>query len=183
MIIDNLIIDNELFNTYFACNLDKCHGICCVEGVAGAPLENQEIDWLQNNVNNFHKYLDKKGKEAIEKIGVYEIDLQGDLVTPLKAKGECAYLIWENGCAKCVFQKLYNEGKLNFYKPISCHLYPIRVYKLVGFYHLTLHKWYTCTAAFEHGKHEKIPVLLFLKDALRRKFPNQVEKMLEKTNY
>jgi hypothetical protein len=179
MILDNLIIDNELFSSYFACDLDKCHGICCVEGEAGAPLEKDEITWLQENIDSYYDFLDNDGKKSIDKMGVYVIDVQGDLVTPLKSNGECAYALKENNCSICVFQKLYNEGVIDFYKPISCHLYPIRVYKLIGFYHLTLNRWHTCTGAFDLGKRQKIPVLYFVKDALKRQFPDQVDKILK----
>lgn len=178
MIIDNLIIDNELFSSYFTCDLDKCNGICCVEGEAGAPLEKDEITWLQENLASYYDFLDFDGKKSIDKSGVYAVDMQGDIVTPLKSNGECAYALKENNCTICVFQKLYNEGAIDFYKPISCHLYPIRVYKLIGFYHLTLNRWHTCTGAFDLGKRQKMPVLFFVKDALKRKFPDQVDKIL-----
>ncbi|MDI3480116.1 MAG: hypothetical protein PWQ14_1262, partial [Rikenellaceae bacterium] len=179
MIIDNLIIDNELFTSYFACDLNKCHGICCVEGEAGAPIEKEEVTWLEENIEKYYNFLDAGGKKSIDATGVYELDIQSDIVTPLKDTGECAYAIVENNCTICIFEKLFKEGLIEFYKPISCHLYPIRVYKLIGFYHLTLNRWHTCSAAFDLGKKQRIPVLFFVKDALKRRFPNQVDKILD----
>lgn len=178
-IVDNVIIPDNLFTEKFCCDLSDCKGACCIEGDAGAPLEVFEISILEDILEAVEPYLTKKGKAAVEKTGVFDFDMDGHFVTPLVDEKECAYLIFDDdGCAKCAIEKAWEEGALQefsddeeFSKPISCHLYPIRIIeKPNGFLELKYHKWDICFCARQKGKTAGVSVFEFLKTPLIRKF-------------
>ena len=128
--IGNTIVSDEVIKEKFVCDLNKCKGACCVEGESGAPLEDDELEILEKIYDDVKPYLTKEGIKAIEKKGCYHKDSDGDWVTPLiKAKGACAYTIFENGIAQCGIEKAFRDGKTDFQKPVSCHLYPVRITK------------------------------------------------------
>lgn len=169
--IGDTLISEEILSEEFVCNLSKCKGICCVEGDSGAPLNKEELNILDDIYEDIKPYLRKEGIEAIERKGKYEKDIDGEWVTPLVDNRECAYLIYEeNGISKCGIEKAYEDGAVNFKKPISCHLYPIRLKEYRKFTAVNYDVWDICSDACTLGKELKVNVAHFLKDALIRKF-------------
>lgn len=169
--IDEVLVSEELFRKKFVCELSSCHGACCVEGESGAPLESEEIDLLKKVLPAAQKYMTKEGIEEIERRGVYETDHDGELVTPLiHGTGACAFVSYDGKIAKCSIEKAWAAGEIDFKKPVSCHLYPIRVEKLAFYTALNFHSWDVCKPALSCGKKLDIPVIKFLKDPLIRRF-------------
>ena len=168
--IDDKLISFDVFEKHFCCNLSKCLGACCVYGESGAPLEPDEIEKLKKEIEQIKPYLKPSGLKAIEEQGVTIRDLDGDMVTPLINNEECAYSIEENGITFCAIEKAWLEGKVKFRKPISCHLYPIRVKQYPTFTALNYDQWTICQPARELGEKEGIPVFRFLKGALTRAY-------------
>jgi len=169
--IGNTVVSLELLEEKFVCDLEKCQGYCCVEGESGAPLEDGEKELIEKNYQNFKKYLRKESCESIERQGFAVTDRDGDLVTPLLNGEECVYTIFEKGIAKCGIEKAFFEKKIFFRKPISCHLYPIRLKNLYDNVDaVNYHRWGVCEPACELGSKKNVRVYEFLKDALIRKY-------------
>ncbi len=169
--IGNTLISEEILSEEFVCNLSKCKGICCVEGDSGAPLNEDELPILDDIYEDIKPYLRPEGIAAIEKSGKYERDSDGEWVTPLVNGGECAYVIFdEKGITKCGIEKAWEEGAVDYKKPISCHLYPVRLKEYKKFTAVNYHVWDICSDACALGKELKVNVVHFLKDALIRKF-------------
>ncbi|NQX90663.1 MAG: DUF3109 family protein [Flavobacteriales bacterium] len=169
--IENTLLSEELFEKQFVCDLSACKGACCVEGDAGAPLEEEEIHKLEEIQDQIRPFLRKEGIEAIEKQGAWEMDKDGDYVTPLVNGKECAYVQFaEDGTTLCAIEQAYNAGAVDWKKPISCHLYPVRLTPLKDFTALNYHKWQICSAACSLGEALKVKVYQFAKDSLIRKF-------------
>ncbi len=169
--IGKAIITDDLFEEEFACNLQVCKGMCCVEGDSGAPLLEEEKAVLERIFPVIKNYLTPKGVEAIRKQGKYVIDSEGDLTTPLINGKECAYVTRDDkGIYLCGIEKAYNDGKIDWQKPVSCHLYPVRVKDYGEFQTVNYHRWEICSSACELGKQLKIPLFKFLKEPLIRKF-------------
>lgn len=182
MQVGNCIVGTELLEEDFLCNLDSCKGHCCVEGEAGAPLEEGEAEEIEKYYPIFKKYLRDEAIAEIEKLGYSVIDKRdGEPVTPLRKGKECVYTIFEHGIAKCGIEKAYLKGKIPFRKPISCHLYPIRIKKLGdGMDALNYHFWHVCDPARKYGCKKKVKAYAFLKDALTRKYGEAwYEELLE----
>ena len=169
--IDDKLISEDLFSEEFVCNLAKCKGICCVEGDAGAPLDEDETKILDEIYPKIKPYLRPEGIQAIEEQGTYTLDFEGDLVTPLVNNAECAYVIFdEKGYTKCAIEKAYEDGVINWQKPISCHLYPIRITEYSNFSAINYHEWDICSDACTLGKELGVKVYQFLKKSLIRKY-------------
>lgn len=168
--IDDKIVSIEVFSKKFICDLPKCLGSCCVYGDAGAPMEDDEVELLKKEMPNIIPYMRQEGIEAIEKQGIPVIDDDGDKVTALINDGECAYVVFENGISFCAIEKAWQDKKTSFRKPISCHLYPIRIKKFSNFEALNYDKWDICKPARELGHKEGVPVYKFLKEPLIRKY-------------
>lgn len=172
--IDNVLISDQIVEEQFVCDLIKCKGGCCVDGDAGAPLEDKELKELTNAYKFVAPYLTKESVTAIESQGKYIYDKEFGWVTPTISSGMCAYGIKnEKGIVKCGIEQAYNDGKITWKKPLSCHLYPIRIKKSKK--HKTDLVNYEpredlCKAACTLGKKLKVPVYIFLKDALIRKY-------------
>lgn len=165
------IISQDLLEKDFVCNLSACKGACCVEGDAGAPLENDEVEKLAEIYPRVKPFLREEGVKAIEKQGTSIKDWDGEMVTPLVNGKECAYVIYdEKGITKCGIEKAYEAGEVDFKKPLSCHLYPVRITKYSRFDALNYHKWDICSPACTLGKELEVPVYKFVKDALIRKY-------------
>jgi Protein of unknown function (DUF3109) len=171
--VGNSLVSEDVIEKKFICDLIACKGACCVEGESGAPLEKDEIGILEDVYPKVKPFIPASGIKAIEKQGKYIVDTDGDYVTPLVAGKHCAYTYFENGFAKCAIEKAFYEKKISYKKPISCHLYPIRVEKTKTYYTLNYHKWEICKAACKLGEKEKVPVYSFLKEPLIRKFGKQ----------
>ena len=177
--IDDKLISEDLFSEEFVCNLAKCKGICCVEGDAGAPLDENETKILDEIYPKIKPYLRPEGIQAIEEQGTYTLDFEGDLVTPLVNNAECAYVIFdEKGYTKCAIEKAYEDGVINWQKPISCHLYPIRITEYSNFSAINYHEWDICSDACTLGKELGVKVYQFLKKPLIRKYGEEFYQTL-----
>ncbi|MCD6179760.1 MAG: DUF3109 family protein [Bacteroidales bacterium] len=177
--IGNTIISEEVIKKQFSCDLSKCHGDCCVEGDAGAPLDVDEISQLEDYIDRILPYMTDKGREVIKKNGVYDYDEDGELVTPLVNDRECAFVYFENNIALCAIEKAYRDKAIPNIKPISCSLYPIRITEYKDFEAVNYHHWDICDLARIKGKKEKIAVYEFLKEPLIRKYGKDWYKTLE----
>ena len=174
IIVDNIIVSDEFVNARFCCNLAWCKGECCVAGDAGAPLEPDEVGLIEDDIEAIKPYMRQEGINAIENGDVYDYDDMGNLVTPLVNGEECAFVYFhDNGTALCAIEKAFLEGKTDFRKPISCHLYPIRIVEKDGFTHILYHEWSVCVPAKRKGEKEGIPLYKFLKEPMIRKWGEQ----------
>ena len=177
--IDDKLISEDLFSEEFVCNLAKCKGICCVEGDAGAPLDEDETHILDEIYPKIKPYLRPEGIQAIEEQGTYTLDFEGDLVTPLVNNAECAYVIFdEKGYTKCAIEKAYEDGVIDWQKPISCHLYPIRITEYSNFSAINYHEWDICSDACTLGKELGVQIYQFLKKPLIRKYGEEFYQTL-----
>ena len=173
IIVQDKLVSDALVEEFFICNLDACKGACCWEGDSGAPLEDAELPVLRSIYELVKPFLSPAGIAAIEKQGAYAwFEEAGEWGTPLIDNGPCAYMIMENGKAACGIEKAWKAGAIDFQKPISCHLYPIRIEKFEAFGSEALNydRWEICSAACTLGEKEQVPVYVFLKDALERKY-------------
>ncbi|MHA4738323.1 DUF3109 family protein [Dyadobacter sp. MSC1_007] len=171
ILIENTCISDDIEDQQFVCNLDKCKGACCVEGDSGAPLDEGELAILDEIYPQVAPYLTEAGKAVIAKEGTYTKDWDGDYVTPIINGKECAYAIYDKrGILKCGIEEAYNDGKITYKKPISCHLYPIRVTKYEQYHALNYDRWEICSPACSLGQELKVPVYKFLKEPLIRAY-------------
>lgn len=169
--IDKTIISDDVIKKKFVCNLKACKGICCVKGDSGAPLEKEEIKLLDLEYDRIKPYLRKEGIEAIEKNGKYYVDSEHDTVTQLINGKECAYTLFnDNGIAACGIEIAWEAGKIKFRKPMSCWLYPIRTKQLHDLHAVNYDVWDICKPAIPFGEKLNVPVYVFLKDSLIKKF-------------
>lgn len=171
ILVDNAVISDDIKEQFFVCDLDKCKGACCVEGDLGAPLEVHELKELEAAYEAVKPYLSAEGVAAIEKGGLYIKDFEGDYSTTTIGGKECAFAIYdEKGILKCGIEQAYFDGKTTFRKPVSCHLYPIRITKYDHYDALNYDRWDICSAACTLGQKLGVPVYKFLKEALIRKY-------------
>jgi len=165
------IVSEDIIEKDFVCNLSACKGACCIDGDAGAPLEKEEIKILEEIYPKVKPYLRKEGIEAIKNQGTFTTNEDGELETPLINGSDCAYVIFdEKNIALCAIEEAYNQGDIKFKKPVSCHLYPIRVRDYSEFSAVNYHHWQICDDACSLGKELQVPVYKFVKQALIRKF-------------
>jgi hypothetical protein len=171
ILIENTVISDDIAEQYFVCDLIKCKGACCVEGDLGAPLLDVELPVLESEYPAIKPYLSAAGIQAIEAQGTYVQDWEGDYSTPTIGDRECAYAIYdERGILKCGIEQAFFDGKTDFRKPISCHLYPIRITKYDQFHALNYNRWHICSPACDHGAALKVPLYRFLKEPLIRAY-------------
>ncbi len=176
------IISEDIIEKDFVCNLSACKGACCIDGDAGAPLDKAETHKLQEVYPKVKPLLRKEGIKAIEEQGVFITTEFGDFETPLIDGADCAYVIFdEKKTALCAIEEAYNQGTIDWKKPISCHLYPIRVKEYSEFSAVNYEKWHICDDACTLGKELQVPVYKFVKQALIRKFGEDWYAELEKT--
>jgi len=181
LVINNVLVSDDLRLIRFVCDLEKCHGACCVEGDAGAPLKEDEISYLEDHIDIIKPYMSEQGKQLIGKTGVFDYDSSGEYVTPLIDNRECIFTVFDKkGIAFCSIEKAYEEGKINFQKPISCHLYPVRITKIDGSDAVNYHKWYICEKALSCGKKKQVYLYEFLKEALERNYGKEWYELLRK---
>jgi len=171
--IDDKIVSFDIFEKKFLCNINACKGACCVEGDSGAPIEPEEILDIEEALPSIFCHLSEQSIKTIEKNGVATIDADGDLVTVLNNNKECVFVNFENGIAKCAIEKSFENGKCEIPKPVSCHLYPIRLKKHSTFTAVNYEKWNICKHSIENGKNNGVPIYKFAKNALIRKFGNK----------
>jgi Protein of unknown function (DUF3109) len=181
IIIGDTLVSEEILEEKFVCDLNACKGACCIEGSSGAPLNADELQELEDVYEDVKPYMRAEGIRAIEELGLYQVDEDNDLVTTLvEGNKECAFVIFDDsGIAKCALEKAYNEGKTQWKKPISCHLYPIRLQKLTAYTGVNYHRWQVCKPACECGSKLNVPVYRFLKEPLVRKFGIEWYGLLE----
>lgn len=178
--IDDKIVSTDLLTARFLCDLSTCKGICCVEGNAGAPLEAREVDLLDSEFEHYCPFLKPAGIAAIERDGFFVFDEDGDYTTPLVDDAECAYSVEDNGVTLCAIEQAWQAGKTSFRKPISCHLYPIRVAKFSnGTIGLNYHRWGICRSAIELGNRQGVPLYRSLKEPIVRAFGEEFFAQLE----
>jgi hypothetical protein len=170
-LLGDILLDDVLLKEQFVCDLDACKGACCVAGDAGAPLEPEEVPILERVYAQVAHLLSDEGKAAIAAQGTALRGEDGTWETPLmRPSGPCAYTVFEGGIAKCGIEIAHRQGLVDFKKPISCHLYPIRVHHTEQFEFLRYDRWQVCSAACANGKKLRVPVLVFLREALVRKY-------------
>jgi hypothetical protein len=169
--LQGYLISEDIIEKNFVCNLDKCKGECCRAGDTGAPLDEDEIPVMAELIETVMPYLPKKSQTKIEKEGFWKRDDDYELVTNFHATGECVFVFYdEKKVLKCGFEQAYYDGKIKWKKPVSCHLYPIRVERLKNHTALNYHKWKICSDACKLGKELKVPIYQFVKDGIVRKF-------------
>lgn len=169
--IGDAIVSMDVFEKHFLCDLNACKGACCVEGESGAPLTDEEAELIEKFFPVFKQYMSTDCVDVVEKNGFSHIDFDGDLVTPLINNRECVYTFTdEQGIVKCAIEKAYFEGKISFRKPVSCHLFPIRIDEYNSFNAVNYQRLDICKAARICGAKNKLPLYVFLKDALIRKY-------------
>lgn len=175
------IVSEEIIEKDFVCNLNACKGQCCVDGNAGAPLEDNETEILVDIYKDVKPFLRPEGVSAIEDQGAFVKGEDGEWETPLINGSECAYVIFsENQTAKCGLEEAFNQGITKWKKPVSCHLYPVRVKEYTELTAVNYHKWEICDPACALGEELKVPIYKFVKEALIRKFGSDWYEELEK---
>ncbi len=175
------IVSEDIIEKDFVCNLTACKGACCVEGEAGAPVAPEEVDILREIYPKVKPFLRPEGIEAIEAQGTHIETDMGELETPLVEGKECAYVTFTpDGIATCGIEDAFNAGEISFQKPVSCHLYPVRVQEYNEFSAVNYHRWPICDPACALGKELQVPIYKFVKTALIRKFGENWYAELEK---
>lgn len=179
--IDDTIISMDCLSEKFCCDLEACKGACCIEGDAGAPVELDEVAELEEALPKVWNELSASAQAVIDRQGVVYTDRDGDLVTSIVNGKDCVFTCYDDkGNCFCALEKAYREGRSNFYKPASCHLYPIRLKKIGDMTALNYHRWDVCRMAVEKGKQLNLPVYRFLKEPLIRRFGEDWYEELEK---
>lgn len=179
--IDGKIVSTDILTEFFACDILACKGQCCIDGDSGAPLDIEEVDILEEEYENYKPYMTSEGIKAVESQGFMVVDVDGDYTTPLVDGCQCAYsFVNDNGITLCAIEAAYRAGKCSFKKPISCHLYPIRVVEFSnGTLGLNYHRWGICSSACSLGKRLEIPIYKSLKEPIIRRFGEEFYKALE----
>ena len=169
--IQNALVSLDVIEKFFVCNLDKCLGECCIEGDAGAPITEQEYAQLKEILPEVYADLLPAARQRIDEAGVAYVDAEGALVTQIVEGRNCVFTCYgEGGMCMCAIEKAYREGRIDFYKPISCHLYPLRLTDYPSFTAVNYHSWKICKAAEVLGRAKGVRVYQFLKEPLIRRF-------------
>jgi hypothetical protein len=178
--IGNVVVSFDTLRAKFICDLNACKGACCVEGDAGAPVALEEVAELEAALPVVWDMLTPEARGVIERQGVVYTDSEGDLVTSIVGGKDCVFTHHEpDGCCHCAIEKAYFDGKLKFRKPVSCHLYPLRVKDFGGFQGVNYHRWDICRAAEVLGQHKGTPLYQYLREPLIRKFGEEWYQELE----
>ena len=179
--IGDILVSEDVVLEFFACDYAVCKGTCCIIGDSGAPLKEEELEPIEANYASFSPLMTPQGRAAVEAKGFFEIDRDGDLVTPLvPGSEECAFCHFQDGSCFCAIERQFCKGLSTFKKPISCSLYPIRVTELGGGrVGLNLHRWNICKEAYEKGRREGIRVYQFLRGPLTDAFGEEFYSALE----
>lgn len=169
--IQDTLVSLDLFSQHFCCDLSVCKGCCCVEGDAGAPVEEEEIAEIEDAMEVVWEELTPEARNVIEQQGVVYPDPSGELVTSIVNDKDCVFANHDaDGTCFCVLDRAYREGRTHFQKPISCHLYPVRIKNLSGTVGVNYDKWDICRCGVELGCKLSLPLYLFLKEPLIRCF-------------
>ncbi len=171
IIVQSAIVSDDIADRCFCCDLKQCKGQCCVDGDSGAPLEADEAELLAKLLPEIRPYMTEEGLRVVDSVGVSAIDSDGDLGTSLVNNRECAFVCWDDeGTAYCAIERAYLDGKIAFRKPVSCHLYPIRIENYGSFQAVNYHRWDICQCAVECGKQQGVLLYKYLKEPLIRNF-------------
>ncbi|MBT8327354.1 MAG: DUF3109 family protein [Bacteroidia bacterium] len=169
--VDNCLVSEDVIEKAFSCDVLSCKGACCIEGDAGAPLEDNEVESIEQNLDFIKQEMDQEGLETLEKLGNSERDsFDGTLVTTCKTNKECVFVVKKDGILNCAIEIANTKHAFGFPKPISCHLYPVRINRYNEYFALNYHKWSICSDACSKGQEDNIRVYQFAKSALERKF-------------
>lgn len=180
--IQDTVVSLDLIERFFCCDLSACHGDCCIEGDAGAPLTEEEFETLQRILPDVMPLLTPKARETIEAEGVAYYDRDGDLVTQLVEGANCVFTTYApGGLCLCALEQAYREGKTDFCKPASCHLYPVRLKQYPSFTAVNYHRWDICRAAETLGRQKRLRVYEFLKEPLTARFGREWYEELKLT--
>ena len=178
--VGNVLLSPDILTEHFCCDLSKCHGQCCVEGDAGAPVTMDEVAEIENVLDEVWDDLSASAQSIIDRQGVAYIDSEGDLVTSIVAGKDCVFTCYQQGTCFCSLEKAFRAGKTLFCKPVSCALYPIREKKLSnGMVALNYNRWNVCSDAVRKGQELKLPLYQFLKQPLIRRFGEEWYAELE----
>ncbi|GHT31733.1 hypothetical protein AGMMS49574_13990 [Bacteroidia bacterium] len=178
--IGNTLVSLDILERFFVCDLSICKGACCIEGDAGAPLDKYELAELQKVLPTIWNGLRPEAQAVIRKQGVAYIDAEGETVTSIVNGKDCVFTFYdEKGICKCAIEKAWREGLTDFMKPVSCHLYPIRVKEYENYKAVNYDRWRICKCAEVLGRQEQIPLYRFLKEPLVRKFGQEWYNELE----
>ena len=174
LIVKESIVSDDITDRCFCCDLAQCHGQCCIEGDYGAPLLEEEIPILERILPQVEPYMTPEGIEAVKRDGVSTLDNAAEPCTPLVNNRECAYVAWgDDGTAFCAIEQAYRDGKIDWPKPISCHLYPLRIDEYGEFKSINYHRWDVCRCAVAKGKECGVPLYQYLREPLIRRFGQQ----------
>ena len=172
--VGGILISSDILIERFCCDYEKCRGICCVEGDAGAPVTLDEIDAIEDSLDAVWTDLSASAQSVIDHQGVAYSDRDGDLVTSIVHGKDCVFTCYDGDNCLCALEKAFRSGKTRFQKPISCALYPIREKHFDGgLTGLNYHRWAVCADAVEKGKALDLPVYRFLREPLIRRFGQQ----------
>ena len=185
IIIDNVLVSDLLVEEQFVCDLSKCKGACCEDGDAGAPLDNKEKEYVKEFYEKVKPYMTKEGIKEVKEVGPYLYDREFSWVTPTVNGEICAYGYKEKGVIKCAFEQAYNDGKIPWKKPLSCHLFPIKIQKSKS----DPTKEYVnyepredlCKSGCTLGVKLKVPAYQFLKESIVRKYGETFYETLDAT--
>jgi len=166
--IGKTLISLDVLQKKFCCNLSECMGACCVHGDSGAPLRDEETVILENIYPIISNFMRDEGRKAVSEQGLFIVDDDNETVTPLINKGECAFVVFENNIALCAIELSYKAGLTEWLKPVSCHLYPIRIKHYKKYDAVNYDSWDICKPALEKGKSLSLPVYVFAREALVR---------------
>ena len=170
-LIQNTLVSLDVLEKEFCCDLDKCRGCCCIEGDAGAPISDEEVKEVEQILPQLLPDMTKEAREIVAKQGISYLDPSGERVTSIVNDKDCVFARTDhNGWCYCLIEKAYNAGKINFKKPISCHLYPIRLTKVGDYIGVEYHRWDICHCARQLGKKLHTPLYQFLREPLIRRF-------------
>jgi len=178
--IEDTLVSLDLIERFFYCDLPNCKGNCCIEGEAGAPLEKDEFEILRQILPAVWNDLSPEACEVIRKQGVGYIDISGDIVTSIVNERDCVFTCYDpNGICRCAIEKAFREKRIDFIKPVSCHLYPVRVTHHHHFQAVNYHRWKICRSAEMLGEETQVRLYRFLREPLIRKFGEKWYELLE----
>lgn len=169
-VVDHVLVSDDLLDAPFTCNLGACHGACCVHGDSGAPLEPDERAELEAVLPKVRKHLRPEALDVIEREGVWEVTSDGDYATTCVNSRECVFVVYEGPVAKCAIQKAYQAGRVSFEKPISCHLFPVRIENYGEYDVLNYEQIDVCAPGRAYGCRTELQLVDFLRTPLERKY-------------
>ena len=169
--IEDTLISRDLVESFFYCDLSQCKGACCIEGEAGAPLEEEEYEILCKLLPSIWNDLLPEAQVVINRQGIGYVDIEKEFVTSIVNGKDCVFTCYDaGGVCRCAIEKAYSEGRINFRKPISCHLYPVRVKRQKYYHAVNYSRWKICRAAEILGEQQQVRLYQYLRDPLIRKF-------------